>query len=581
MCGICGIFEQNGTKQDSEKIVKKMTAKLSHRGPDSVGHYSQGNITYGFTRLSIIDLEGGMQPISNEDGSLVMVCNGEIFNYIELRKELEQRGHRFKTQTDVEVILHLYEEKGSEFLNDLNGQFAFALFDTRKRKMFCARDHFGIIPFFYTVAGNSFIFASEIKAILEHPKVKKELDLVGLDQVLSFPGLIGDRTMFKNIKSLENGHYLEVRDGANITDVEYWDVHYPRIGEIEYKASEDYYSQRLKELITRAVKIRLRADVPVGFYISGGLDSSLISALATQLTPEVKRYSFSIDFEEKDKSESEYQRKMARYINSSHSEKMFLQADISKRLKKAIYHSEYPLKETYNTASLALSESARQKNIKVVLSGEGADEWFAGYPGYKFDQFKRFKKKTVTPETPFENEINKKIWGDENFSFEMNQYAFRKVKKELYSGNINRVFDEQVDSLNREIVNIDRLQGRDVIHKRSYLDYKLRLVSHLIADHGDRMAYANSVEGRYPFLDKDLVDFVVTIPPTLKLKEFQEKYILKKAAKGVVPNEILDREKFAFHAPGSPYLLQKKIDYIEDLLSYETIKKQGYFNPDT
>ncbi len=163
----------------------------------------------------------------------------------------------------------------------------------------------------------------------------------------------------------------------------------------------------------------------------------------------------------------------------------------------------------------------------------------------------------------------------------MNQYAFRKVKKELYSGNINRVFDEQVDSLNREIVNIDRLQGRDVIHKRSYLDYKLRLVSHLIADHGDRMAYANSVEGRYPFLDKDLVDFVVTIPPTLKLKEFQEKYILKKAAKGVVPNEILDREKFAFHAPGSPYLLQKKIDYIEDLLSYETIKKQGYFNPDT
>ena len=271
---------------------------------------------------------------------------------------------------------------------------------------------------------------------------------------------------------------------------------------------------------------------------------------------------------------------MTDYIRSYHSEKLFFPSDIAGRLQKVVYHSEYPLKETYNTASLALSESARSKNIKVVLSGEGADEWFAGYHGYKFDRFRKIQNKKASDELDYGSEINEKIWGDKNFNFEMNQYAFREVKRELYSENVNQIFEE-IDSLQHKIVNKERLRNRDPLHKRSYLDYKLRLVSHLIADHGDRMAYANSVEARYPFLDKCLVEFVSKIPPDLKLKEFEEKYILKKIAQGRVPGEIIRREKFAFHAPGSPYLLKRNIEYINDLISYDKIKKQGYFNPDT
>jgi asparagine synthase (glutamine-hydrolysing) len=465
-------------------------------------------------------------------------------------------------------------------LNRLNGQFAFAILDSRQQRLFCARDHFGVIPFFYTTVDGLFIFGSEIKAILQHPQVKREVDLVGLDQILSFPGLICPRTMFKHIKSLENGHYLIVDPDHPLKDCEYWDVIYPEINEVRYQPGEEYYAERLNELITQSVKLRLRADVPVGFYISGGLDSSLISAVAAGLTPGSKRFSFSIDFEEKDKSEAKYQRKMADYIQSYHSEKMFFHADISRRLKTAVYHSEYPLKETYNTASLALSELAREKGVKVVLSGEGADEWFAGYHGYKFDKFRELQKPNTTGETPEENELNKRIWGDEHFNFEMNQFAFRKTKKELYSAAINEIFAD-IDSLGHKIVNTRRLQDRDLLHKRSYLDYKLRLVSHLISDHSDRMAYANSVEGRYPFLDTDLVEFITRIPPHLKLKDFTEKYILKKIAKNRIPEEIIKREKFAFHAPGSPYLLKRNIEYISHLLSYETLKRQGYFNPDT
>lgn len=584
MCGICGIFDLKGKKRIDHHIVRKMTGKLLHRGPDGINHYCGDKLSLGFTRLSIIDLEGGMQPIFNEDGSLIMICNGEIFNYIELREELIKKGHRFKTRTDVEVLLHLYEEKGTEFLNQLNGQFAFVIFDFKNQQLFCARDHFGVIPFFHNIADDFFIFASEIKAILEHPLVKREVDLVGLDQILSLPGLLGRQTMFKEIESLENGHYLLVKDGGSIEDVEYWDVIYPETGEIRYDRGEEFYLERLEEFLTQSIKLRLRSDVPVGFYISGGLDSSLVSAIATELTPGIRRFSFSIDFEEKDKSESQYQRMMADHIKSLHCEKLFFYSDISERLKKVVYYSEYPIKETYNTASLALSELARENNIKVVLSGEGSDEWFAGYPGYKFDKFRKMQLQMQSNQANGagyrQKEINQRLWGDENFNFDMDPYTMTKVKKELYAEMINGRFDE-IDSFNKAAVNKKRLENRDIVHKRSYLDYKLRLVNHLIADHGDRMSYANSVEGRFPFLDKNLIEFVLKMPPDLKLRDFDEKYILKRIGRQRMPGAIIEREKFAFHAPGSPYLLKRDIEYINDLLSYENIKRQGYFNPGT
>jgi asparagine synthase (glutamine-hydrolysing) len=289
--------------------------------------------------------------------------------------------------------------------------------------------------------------------------------------------------MFKNIKSLENGYYLVVRDAGNKKSIEYWDLVYPESHEIKYNPDEEFYAQRLFELIKQSVKLRLRADVPVGLYISGGLDSSFISIIARELTPNERRFSFSIDFEEKDKSESMYQRVLADYIQSFHFEKMFFYPDISERLTKAVYHSEYPLKETYNTASLALSEAARQENIKVVLSGEGADEWFAGYPGYKFDKFASLRNKNPRGEQTPAHQLNKQTWGYENFNFDMDQYAFRKVKRELYSGDMNQIFTE-IDSLQHPIIDKQKVRNRHMIHVRSYLDYKLRLVGHLIADHG-------------------------------------------------------------------------------------------------
>ncbi|MCE7996679.1 MAG: asparagine synthase (glutamine-hydrolyzing) [Roseivirga sp.] len=579
MCGISGFV--NFTKRISEEdqqTIQRMNDRLFHRGPDAQDTHCFDNVALGFTRLSIIGLNNGMQPIYNEDESLVLICNGEVFNYIELRKALQARGHTFRTHSDVEVILHLYEDHDMDFLNLLNGQFAFALYDKNKKTLFCARDQMGIVPFHYTLQGGVFVFSSEIKSILEHPSVKREVDTVGLDQVFTFAGLVSPRTMFKNIKSLENGHYLTVNDQGEITDQEYWDLIYPQ-EEVKLNGkAESYYVDELEKLFERSIDLRLRADVPSGLYLSGGLDSSMITMKVNQMNANAKKEAFSIDFAESELSETRYQVLVADKSNSLLNKKTFFYKDISKRLRQAIYHCECPVKETYNTASLALSESTRAKGIKVILSGEGSDELFAGYVGYRFDQMR--KMNIVQNEAdPAEEALREKIWGDKSFFYETNFTELEEIKKSLYSKDMNAAFDE-FNCLNHQVVNKDRLANRDVLSKRSYLDYKLRLVDHLVSDHGDRMALANSVEVRYPFLDKDFIEFSTQVPPEIKLKDFAEKYILKEMATRFVPKTIIEREKFGFVAPGSPYLLQNKVEYINDLLSYDLIRKQGYFDPD-
>lgn len=579
MCGISGFvnFKKRVSGEDFNTI-KRMNDRLVHRGPDAQDDHCFDNVALGFTRLSIIGLDNGMQPIYNEDESLVMICNGEVFNYIELREELKARGHSFRTQSDVEVILHLYEEHGMSFINQLNGQFAFVLYDKKKKNLYCARDQMGIVPFHYTLVDDVFVFSSEIKSILEHPAVKREVDLVGLDQVFTFAGLISPRTMFKNICSLENGHYLTVNDQGEITDKEYWDLVYPE-SEVKLNGkSEDYFVDELEKLFEKSINLRLRADVPSGLYLSGGLDSSMITMKVNQMHSNANKEAFSIDFAESELSETRYQVLVADKSNSLLNKKTFYYKDISERLRQAIYHCECPVKETYNTASLALSESTRAKGIKVILSGEGSDELFAGYVGYRFDKMREMNV-VQNDADPLEEEIREKIWGDKSFFYETNFVELEGLKRGLYSKNINASFDE-INCLNHQVVNKDRLAGRDVLSKRSYLDYKLRLVDHLVSDHGDRMALANSVEVRYPFLDKDFVEFSTQVPPEIKLKDFTEKYILKKMASRFVPETIVDREKFGFVAPGSPYLLQNNVEYINDLLSYDLIKKQGFFDPD-
>jgi asparagine synthase (glutamine-hydrolysing) len=576
MCGFAGYFDLRGERRAKRDLLNRMTDTIIHRGPDSAGCFIEANLGLGFRRLSIIDLKGGDQPLYNEDGSLVLVCNGEIYNYRELKHQLEQKGHVFRTHSDVEVLLHLYEEEGTDLLQKLNGQFAFVLYDRRAKTLFLARDHFGINPLYFTVADGVLIFASEIKAILEHPLVERQIDLTGLDQILSLPGLVSPRTIFKGIESLKSGHLMTVKNGDIRID-EYWDLDYPRTGELSYDRPESFYIETLADLLAESVKYRLQADVPVGFYLSGGLDSSLIAALIKKVSPQVNRHSFSISFTERDISEAEYQKMMAQHVGSEHHETVFDWTEIAGRLRDMIWHCESPVKESFNTCSMALSQSARDQNIKVILAGEGADELFAGYPGYRFDQLGLREAKTNDLETLLEEELNEKIWGDKNIFYEVDQYPLREIKASLYSPRVSEQFDD-FECLNFELVKKARLKDRHFIHQRSYLDFKLRLSDHLLSEHGDRMVLAHSVEGRYPFLDINLVEFSRMIPPDLKLKGFAEKYIVKKVAEDLIPPEIIRREKFGFRAPGSPYLLRQNIEWINDTLSYERIKRQGYFN---
>ena len=577
MCGIFGYLDLRGDGRVEESVLRRMGDALIHRGPDSRGYFVDENAGIGTCRLKIIDLETGDQPLFNEDRSLVLSCNGEVFNYRELKNKLEKKGHRFRSKTDVEVLVHLYEEDRVGFLNKLNAQFAFAIYDRNDRSLFLARDQFGICPLFYTIVDGFFIYASEIKAILEHPCVPRAVNLTGLDQVLSLPGVISPQTLFRDIQSVPSGHYLVIRNG-DVAVREYWDLVYPTQAESSDGKPEQYYAETLRELLEQSVKYRLQADVPVGFFLSGGLDSSVIAAMIRRVSPDVQRHSFSISFSDPSLSEAKYQRLMSHSAGTIHHEIQFDDADIALRLRDAVYHSECPLKETYNTASLALSQETRKTGVTVVLNGEGSDELFAGYVGYCFDKRRDAGDKHLKPIAG--DEIRKRLWGDENFYYEKDEYSFREVKRALYSPRLRDKID-QFECSNFPLINKDRLRDRHTLHKRSYLDFKLRLGHHLIADHGDRMTMANSIEARYPFLDINLVEFCREIPPDLKLNGFKEKYILKKAAADLIPRRIIDREKFGFVAPGSPVLLQQKIEWVSDLLSYDRIKRQGYFNPDT
>jgi asparagine synthase (glutamine-hydrolysing) len=576
VCGFTGVVDLAGTGRVDSPTIERMIRTLDHRGPDDRRSLVSGDVALGFARLSIVDLAGGQQPMTNEDGSVISVCNGEIFNYPELRERLEHKGHVFRSRCDVEVIPHLYEEFGPECTAMLNGQFAFAVYDRKQRMVFCARDQFGIAPLFYTLADGLFIFGSEIKAILAHPAVRRRVDITALDQVFTFPSVLSPRTMFAGIHSLAPGQQLTVAAHGQPRVRTYWDLVYPKTDEPAGAVDEREQIEQLDELVTRSVRRRMQSDVPVGVYLSGGLDSSIIAGKMRALSS-APLHAFSIDFAERDLSEARYQRGMAARIHADHHEYLMDWSHISERLRKVIYHTECPLKETHDTAAFALSEMVARHGIKVVLGGQGADELFAGYIGYRFDQFHALRPPAPPP--PAEAALRRAMWGDETFLYEKDHASFRSGLAPLYSQGLREIAAE-FDCLNEPIIAHERIRGVDPVHKRSYVDMKLRLAEHLLADHGDRMALASSVEARYPFLDVELVEFVRRLPVDLKIRDFEEKIALKRIAERLVPREIVEREKFGFAAPGSPYLLRQNIDYINDLLSYDRIRREGYFDPD-
>jgi asparagine synthase (glutamine-hydrolysing) len=581
MCGITGIYNYADHAVDATVLTRMLNA-IRHRGPDDSTQHMGRNYGLGFNRLSIVDLVNGSQPFFNDDKSVVLICNGEIFNYKELRAQLIAKGHRFKTACDIEVILYLYLEHGIHFLNKLNGQFAFAIIDQRNNQLFLARDQFGICPLFYFKKGGSLMFASEIKALLENPLVKSNtrVNHRGLDQMLSLPALVSPETMFENIHSLKPGHFLSVTE-SKVDEVEYWDLDYPlKDGGYEIRP-ESFYKEKVEELLLQSVKYRLQADVPVGFYLSGGLDSSLIGSMARSVSQQEEIHSFSIGFpgpKNRYIDESGFQQLMARHIRSNHKQIDFLWDDFEEKLGDVIYHSESPVKETYNVCSMALSAGVRENNFKVVLSGEGSDELFGGYAGYKFDG-NRALQPNRNLEDFYEEEISYGLWGNSTFIYDQRQYQLNETKRALYSQSLLDSYAD-FDCANRSIVSKNRLVGRDDFHIRSYLDMKIRLAGHLISDHGDRMTFANSVEGRYPFLDINLVEFVKQIPIQYMLKGMNEKHLLKEVAAKYLPQAIINREKFGFVSPGSPDLMLNKREWVNDIISYDTIKRQGYFDPD-
>nr|XP_061809057.1 asparagine synthetase [glutamine-hydrolyzing] 1-like [Nerophis lumbriciformis] len=578
MCGIAGYLDLPRQRMADRAVLTRMADVMHHRGPDSSGFFLDGALGFGFRRLSIVDLHTGGQPIFNEDRSMVLMCNGEIYNCQELRQELEARGHRFSTRSDVEVLIHLFEEQGSEMVHRLNGQFGLAIWDRRRQTLFLARDQAGIVPLYYTVQNGQFIFGSEVKVLLEHPDVKPKVDMTGLDQIFSFPGMISPWTMFEGIKRLKNGHYLTVT-GEEIEETEYWDLDYPLEEEAEYPHPDEYYIKGLRDLFRQSVKYRLQADVPVGFYLSGGLDSSLTAAVIHELYPDLRRHAFSIAFTDERANEANYQRLMADHVNCELHNTRFDWSRTSELLEKMIYHAECPIKETYNTCSLELSRMAREQDIKVILTGEGADELFAGYVGYRFDQVRQGQEPAEDLEELLEQQMRERLWGDPNLFYEHDYVAFTAQRKALYAPDLRRRFGK-FNTLKKPLIDKSRIRGRHVLHKRSYLDYKLRMVDHLLMDHGDQMALANSVEARYPFLDIELMRFAQKIPPWLKLNGMTEKYIVRRIGEQLLPRQILSREKFGWFAPGSPELLQAKVEWIHDVLSCDTIRRQGYFDAD-
>ncbi|MGE5480954.1 MAG: asparagine synthase (glutamine-hydrolyzing) [Chloroflexota bacterium] len=586
MCGIAGIFGING-ELDVEKIyangrgiLPSMTNELYHRGPDSDGYYIDNRIALGFRRLSIVDLSAnGDQPFFNEDCSIAMVCNGEIFNYKELKDYLLSKGHAFRSTCDIEVLPHLYEEFGIDFLNKLNAQFAAAIYDKKKGEFFLARDPVGIAPLFWTASDGKLLFASEMKAILKYPSVRKEVNLKALDQLFAFPSIASPETIFKNIHAMRPGHFLHVKNGE-ISVRKYRDLDYPAESELRTDIDISALCEELDEKLNRAVKLRLNADVPVGCYISGGLDSSLIASLARKHIDSAPLHSFGIGFDDPAIDERSYQRAASEKVNSIHHEIVFDPSATVDMLRRVIRHAETPLKETYDVCSLALSGEVRSNGLKVILTGEGADELFAGYVGYGLDLSRSTDDYSDEPEELLDRRIRQRLWGDPDFFYERNYYEFNEMRQSLYSANVSGEFDS-FNCTNASPIDIDLIKGRHVTHKRSFIDFKLRIADHLLADHGDRVTFANSVEGRYPFLDVELIDFIKNIHPSLHINGGTEKYILKKTAEKYLPDRITKRKKFAFVAPGSASLLQNDDGYIDHILSFETIKRQGYFNPDS
>lgn len=599
MCGIAGIFDPEN-HEPYDALLCTMLGLIRHRGPDSFGIYRDRTTGLASSRLSIIDPAGGDQPIHNEDRSIWVVYNGEVYNYPELKSRLEEKGHRFYTASDTEVIVHLYEEYGEDLFELLNGQFALALWDRNNGRLTLGRDRLGVRPLFYHYKKGRMIFASEIKAIFADPGVPRILDYETLSDIFTCWSPFGNKTAFKDIVQLEPGHYAVLtRDG--LTTCRYWNLSFPAWNNCDERPAGEWIEE-LDELLCDAVRIRLRADVPVGAYLSGGLDSTLVTSVIKKRF-ENRLCTFSVGFNDGRFDETEEQDKAVRAIGTEHRAVRCREEDIGAVLPDVVWHAEQPLLRTAPGPLFLLSELVRRNGFKVVLTGEGADELFAGYDIFKEDKISRFWARE--PSSRFRPLILRRIYPDV-FDGERGKASvyieafFRKgllnTDSATYSHRIRWENTEVLktffsDDLKSQLADYEPFAERyaaslppefmswDPLSRAQYTEICLFLSNYLLSAQGDRMAMAHSVEGRFPFLDYRVVEAACRIPPRLKMQGLREKYILRKAAERYLPTVLAGRPKKPYRAPVSRCFFGKgPVDYFEELLSEESLKRMGCFD---
>jgi len=595
MCGICGFINFK-----DEELLRQMTDALSHRGLDDEGFYISDEISLGFRRLSIIDLKSGNQPLSNEDRNIWSVCNGEIYNFMEIKKELINKGHIFNTNTDTEIIPHSYEEWGIDFVTKLNGMFAFALWDGIGKKLFLVRDRLGIRPLHYTIDGNRLIFSSEAKAILKYNNFKKDLDYNAIDDFLSFRYIPGDVTFFRHIKVLEPAHILIYQGGK--TDIKrYWDI--PMVEEKSLKNST--YQKKFYELLDVSTKRCLLSDVPLGVYLSGGLDSSVIAAFVKKnYLKDLVVFSHGFDGEE---DELRFARKVAQFLGARHYEVLIKDRHIE-LLPEIIYHMDMPIANSDIIGFYLLAELAR-KHVKVILTGEGSDELFGSYV-HQEALYYGYKIKKLIPQVILRNIIpflirkSPLVLINKFFrypGYSLDNESRLKLLDYFYSGTLssdyfclNSLFNQRqkdllyTDSLKSKIKDVslakknlekvfldDRISN--IFNRLIYLEFKYWLPTyHLMKE--DKIAMSFCLESRYPYLDHNIVEFMGRLPISLKKKGLKRKYLLRQISKDIIPEEIRNRPKGPILVPINKCFERSFENMIGEYLSEAKIKKRGYFN---
>jgi asparagine synthase (glutamine-hydrolysing) len=598
MCGIAGFVKFGRNVSADPAVVRQMCDVIRHRGPDDQGIYAEGSVGLGMRRLSIVDLATGHQPISNEDGSVVVIYNGEIYNHKSLREQLIPRGHIYRTQSDTETIIHLYEEYGRECVKHLRGMFAFAIWDARKKCLFVARDRLGIKPLYYRLTPELFLFGSEIKALFAYPGVGPEFNRAVLPEYLAFGYISGEDTFYEGIRKLMPGHWLELRQDGELKIEQYWDL--PLTSQ-ETVHDGSYYVRTYRALLEEAVNSHLMSDVPLGVFLSGGVDSSAVAALMTKIRREPIE-TFSVGYAEQTYSELPYARMVSQHLRSIHQEVQVSEEDFFAALPKLIWHEDEPIVWPSSVALYFVARLARER-VTVVLTGEGSDETLAGYTRYAFTLKNARLDRLYRALTPrllrqqlrnsiangglisaaLRRKLEHTFLGKDgadwtSFYFDNFFSAFTsRDQAALLTEEAAQEFE--VDAAYRNVFGYwQQSSDRDMLERLLYTDIKTYLVELLMKQ--DNMSMAASIESRVPFLDHVLVEFATRIPQRIQLKGLTGKTVLKKAVENLLPHEILYRPKLGFPTPWSGWLKGSRLDSIQRVLLEPRAVNRGFFKSD-